>query len=199
MELMTDTELVERSRQGDLQAFNHLVSRWEEPIFRFLRRHLGDREEARDLCQETLVKAYVHLGTLRDTGRFKTWLYQIAWNQCVSRVRRRRSRGEISAAPETLEAIALREVPPATARLDEILAARGRQGALRAALQALPEEQRTAILLREYEGLTSEEIGEIAGVSAATVRTRIYYGLRAMRRALRRQGLLEPGLGSETE
>jgi len=92
---LSDEQLVALTQEGDLQAFNQLAARWEPDIYRFLRRTMGNRDDALDLCQEALVKAYLHIARLREGAKFKTWLYRIALNLCRDRFR---SAGSRSAA-----------------------------------------------------------------------------------------------------
>jgi len=182
---MTDEQLVALSQQGSLPAFNRLASRVESSVFRFILRTLGNREDARDVCQETLLKAYQNIARLRDGAKFKSWVHHIALNLCRDRFRSTRFRSELRSYddPDLQQgpvALELSERTPLSAAERRSHLAR----TLEAALKRLPEEQRYAILLREYHGFTSEEIGEITGVPSATVRTRIYYGLRTLRRTL---------------
>lgn len=183
---MTDAELVALTQAGNLNAFNQLAGRWESSLYGFVRRTLGDAEEARDVCQEALVKAFQNIARLRDGGKFKSWIHYIALNLCRDRFRSPRSRAETVSFEEggwadQGEAVASAS-PEAADRRAETSSL---SDVLQSALAELPPEQRTSILLREYQGFTSEEIGEVMGVPAATVRTRIYYGLKTLRRTLR--------------
>ena len=92
----TDEELVEAFQGGDLSAFDLLVRRWDRKIQGAIYRIMGTEEEARDLCQETFLKAYRALGSFKGEARFSSWLYQIALNLCRDRMRRRRGRGMVS-------------------------------------------------------------------------------------------------------
>src|SRR5436190_7523230 len=83
-----DRKLVERVLNGDTEAFNLLILQWEKPIYNFVFRLIGEREEAMDLCQESFMKAYRELRTLKDRDRFSAWLYRIAHNTCYSRLRK---------------------------------------------------------------------------------------------------------------
>jgi len=182
---MSDAELVALTQAGNLNAFNQLAGRWESSLYGFVRRTLGDAEDARDVCQEALVKAFQNIAKLRDGGKFKSWVHYIALNLCRDRFRSPRSRAET---------VPFEEGSPAdtagTAERTDRRAETGRlSDVLQGVLAELPAEQRTSILLREYQGFTSEEIGEVMGVPAATVRTRIYYGLKTLRRTLRERGL----------
>jgi RNA polymerase sigma-70 factor (ECF subfamily) len=187
---MTDAELVSLSQQGQLDAFNSLARKWDGNLYRFVRRMLGNEEDARDICQEALVKAFVNIGRLRDPSKFRAWLHHIALNLCRDWYRSSKTRIK----PQSYE-----EGHPEEHRVVEeagnpnapdLAAERsGLAEMLRDVLERLSEEQRTAILLREYQGFTSEEIAQITGVPAATVRTRIFYGLRSVRRMLRQRGI----------
>jgi len=188
----TDAELVTLTQQGDVGAFNQLASRWEGSLYGFARRTLGDAEEARDVCQEALVKAYTNIGKLRQGEKFKSWVHYIALNLCRDRFRTVRSRSEILPYEEGRgEDLAGKDAPAVAniADTDASTEAGSRNKVLTAVLGEIPAEQRTAILLREFQGFTSEEIGEMTGVPAATVRTRIYYGLKTLRRVMKERGL----------
>jgi RNA polymerase sigma-70 factor (ECF subfamily) len=185
---LTDAQLVERTQAGDVGAFNELAGRWEPSLYGFARRTLGDAEEARDVCQEALVKAYRNIRRLRDGEKFKSWIHYIALNLCRDRFRAPRSRFEFQSLEER-EPVA-GPLPDAAGEGTDRAALAGSLSTLLAEVLAeLPPEQRTSIVLREYQGLTSDEIGEVMGVPGATVRTRIYYGLKAMRAALRARGI----------
>ncbi len=190
MHALTDGELVARSQAGDARAFNSLVGRWESTLYAFVRRTLGDAEDARDVCQETLVKAHANIQRLRDGEKFKSWIHHIALNLCRDRFRSVKGRAEMVSLDETgTDELEHSRGLSASFRLDADMDRASAQDLLAAFLGRLPEEQRTSILLREYQGFTSEEIGDIMGVPAATVRTRIYYGLRSLRRALDERSL----------
>jgi RNA polymerase sigma-70 factor (ECF subfamily) len=187
---LSDGELVARSQAGDARAFNSLVGRWETTLYAFVRRTLGDTEDARDVCQETLVKAHANISRLRDGEKFKSWIHHIALNLCRDRFRSAKGRAEMVSLDEGgAEELEHSGGLTASIRLDADMDRSSTQDVLARILGRLPEEQRASILLREYQGFTSEEIGDIMGVPAATVRTRIYYGLRSLRRALDERGL----------
>jgi RNA polymerase sigma-70 factor (ECF subfamily) len=191
---MTDAELVALSRGGNLQAFNRLANRRNASLYRFVQRVLGDAEEARDICQDALLKAYLNIGRLRDPARFGAWLHHIALNLCRDRFRAGRNRFEQpyeEGNPGEAQLVAARGVQRAPDReAEQASLAR----LLNRALGELSGEQRTAIILREYQGFTCEEIAEITGVPPTTVRTRIFYGFRALRKILRRCGLTDADL-----
>jgi len=189
-ETMSDAELVDLSRAGDMDAFNRLADRWEDSLYRFVRRTLGNEDDARDVCQESWIKAYQNLARLRDGAKFKSWLHHIALNLCRDRFRSAKTRGDSVAlddAPRDNEAMRAEG-----AWVADHAAGRGSvAGLLGEILDGIPVEQRTCLLLREYHGFNSEEIAEITGVPAATVRTRIFYGLKTVRKVMVRRGLTE--------
>jgi RNA polymerase sigma-70 factor (ECF subfamily) len=186
----SDAELVALAQEGDMEAYNSLVRRWDPSLYRFARRLLGNDEDARDVSQEALVKAYLNIRRLRDPGKFKSWVHHIVLNLCRDRYRSPRSRAVTEAYEEGQPGeLTMVTEGPVMAGPDVSAHRSGLSEILESALDRLPPEQRTAILLREYQGLNSEEIAEVTGVPAATVRTRIFYGLKTVRRILREMGI----------
>ncbi|MBD3236860.1 MAG: sigma-70 family RNA polymerase sigma factor [Candidatus Eisenbacteria bacterium] len=195
MDSLSDTELVALSQQGDLEAFNRLIRKWDAGLYRFVRRTMGNAEDAQDIVQEALLKAFRNIGRLRDPAKFRAWLHHIALNLCRDWYRSPRARADARSyeegTPEELRYVQARGDAVATdARAERSSTA----DLLHRVLGQLSVEQRSAILLREYHGFTSEEIGQITGVPAATVRTRIFYGLRTVRKILAEQGITSASL-----
>jgi RNA polymerase sigma-70 factor, ECF subfamily len=185
LDTLSDEDLVALARDGQPAAFDRLAVRVEDGVYRFVCRTIGDRDEARDLCQETLVRAWENLARLRDGSKFRAWVHHIALNLCRDRFRTAVARADHrewdDEGPEARRLAEERdERGGAAGTLDRI----GQARAVERALARLSEEQRTAILLRECQGFTTEEIAEITGVPVGTVRTRIFHGLRALRRML---------------
>jgi RNA polymerase sigma-70 factor (ECF subfamily) len=177
---VNDEQLVERAIAGDESCFGELVLRWQGKIYNFVYRYLGDREEARDLTQNTFVKAYRSVDRLSDPTRFSAWVYKIALNECRMRIRKQR---RLRAVPyeEYLHSSQIevdRETP------ERALAAKEAGEALHDAFQDLPEEQRTVILMKEYQGLKFHEIAEVLEVPLSTVKSRMYLGLKTLRRLM---------------
>jgi RNA polymerase sigma-70 factor (ECF subfamily) len=196
---ISDDLLVERSRQGDLKAFNLLIRKWERTIYNFIYRFVGQHEEAQDLCQETFVRVYERIGGLKDTSRFRGWLYTIAANLSRDRLKRgdmkytvalETSPGAEHARPQSPDS------PLATAAGPEAEVHKGEVTQfIMTALQTIPEEQRLALVLRTYHGMTTAEIAELTGAPAGTIRSRIFHGLRKMQQALAEMGLTKEELG----
>jgi RNA polymerase sigma-70 factor (ECF subfamily) len=186
----TDEELVTAFRGGDISAFDTLVQRWERKIQGAVYRIMGSGEEARDLAQETFLRAYRGLGSFKSEARFSSWLYQIALNLCRDRLRQRRGKTLVSIDDLDPTTAARIDRSPATAQ--ELVEAKDLGRIVAMAMSDLPEEQREVIVLKEYQGLTFQEIADTLGVPVSTVKTRLYRGLGQMRERLERQGVRPP-------
>jgi RNA polymerase sigma-70 factor (ECF subfamily) len=186
----TDEELVASSLAGDRSAFDLLVLRWDRKIQGAIYRLIGSEEEARDLCQEAFLKAYRGLGAFKGEARFSSWLYQIALNLCRDRMRRRRGRTMVSL--DALEADGQAPVLRQEANALDLVEARDLQERVKAAVLGLAEEQREVIVLKEYEGLTFQQIADVLDLPVSTVKTRLYRGLDRLRERLSREGVSEP-------
>lgn len=185
---VTDEQLVAAAAGGDTGAFNQLVVRWERPIFALAYRTLGREEDARDVCQEAFLRAFRAIGGFKGQARFSSWLYRIALNLCRDWIRKER-RARVVPASDDLQQERTRALEPAEESVEELLVRRDLGRAVERAMAALPEAQRTAILLKEYHGLTFQEIADLQGCPLSTVKTRLYQGLGALRRQLERNGL----------
>jgi len=179
----TDEELVARSVRGDTDSFNELVLRWERPIYALAYRTIGREEDARDVCQETFLRAFRALPRFRGQAKFSSWLYRIALNLCHDWLRRER-RTPIVPAPEGVDPIELVAEADPSESIEDVLARKDLSRVVSRAMAALPEEQRTAIVLKEYHGLTFQEIADLVGCPLSTVKTRLYQGLTVLRREL---------------
>ena len=184
----SDEELVSRSIGGDAESFNQLVLRWERPIYALAYRVIGREEDARDVCQETFLRAFRALGGFRGQAKFSSWLYRIAMNLCRDWVRRQR-RTPVVQLPEDVDVIELAASREPTEPIEELVARRDLTRVVEKAMARLPEEQRTAIILKEYHGLTFQEIADLVGCPLSTVKTRLYQGLTVLRRQLDRAQL----------
>jgi RNA polymerase sigma-70 factor (ECF subfamily) len=185
----SDEELVEACQSGEASAFDVLVARWEDRIRGAAFRFLGSEEEARDVAQEAFLKAYRSLGGFKREARFSSWLYQIATNLCRDRLRRRKTRATVSLEEiEENGRVMVEARPGAHDRLLQMDLAR----AVRRAVDALPDEQREVVILKEYQELTFLEIAQALDVPVSTVKTRLYRGLGQLRRRLEREGLQGP-------
>jgi RNA polymerase sigma-70 factor, ECF subfamily len=184
---LTDEELVTRSAGGDADSFNQLVLRWERPIYALAYRVIGREEDARDVCQDTFLRAYRALPGFRGQAKFSSWLYRIALNLCRDWIRRQR-RAPVVQMPDGVDPLEMAsELGPAES-IETLVARRELSGVVEEAMALLPEEQRTAIILKEYHGMTFQEIADLQGCPLSTVKTRLYQGLSVLRRHLEANG-----------
>ncbi len=174
---LSDEQIVERTRNGEAEAFGALVRRWEGRIYALTLRMLGHPEDAREVTQETFLTAFCKLHQFRGRARFSSWLYRIALNCCYDRLRERR-----------VNPVPLQEAENIVAEEKILSQIQRKQVAerVRRAVEALPLEMRQVILLKEYEGLTFEEIAEILDIPVSTAKTRLYAGLDHLRKRLER-------------
>lgn len=190
MDDLNDAELIHRFRNGQVQAFNLLVWRWQKPVLNFLYRFLGNVQDAEDVNQRTFLKVYQKLSSLRQTDKFQIWLYQVAANEARDQLRRR-SRGRffsIGGAHGEGDDPPVPEIPDTS---KESMEDRIHQSELRKifeqAMQEIPAEQRLVIIMKIYQDLKFVEIADILQESLNTVKSRMYYGLKALREVLQRQ------------
>jgi len=184
---MTDQDLINKFLAGEMAAFNTLVWRWEQSIYNFVLRYLGDREAAREICQSTFIRAYEKLHRLSDKKKLSTWLHQIAINLCRDEVRRRNRRKTVSLdAVETNgscgpDAFLRSKDDPESEACQENL-----NNLLYQALQEIPEEQRVVIVLKAFQGLKFREISKVLKISESTAKSRMYYGLTGLRKIFKK-------------
>lgn len=182
-----DQTLVERAQRGDKQAFGLLVSKYQRKLARLLSRLIRDPAEVEDVAQETFIKAYRALPSFRGDSAFYTWLYRIgvntAKNYLVSQGRRAPTATEIESeeAESYQEGEQLRDINTP----ERVLLSKQIGETVNVAMEALPEELRTAIVLRELEGLSYEEIANIMDCPIGTVRSRIFRAREAIAERLR--------------
>ncbi len=182
-----DQRLVERVQRGDKQAFGLLVAKYQRKLMRLLSRLIRDAAEVEDVAQETFIKAYRALPSFRGDSAFYTWLYRIgintAKNYLVSQGRRApTSTGFDSEEAESFEeGDQLRDINTP----ERMLLSKQIGETVESAMESLPEELRTAIVLRELEGLSYEEIAGIMECPIGTVRSRIFRAREAIAERLR--------------
>jgi RNA polymerase sigma-70 factor (ECF subfamily) len=184
----TDEELVARSQGGDLESFNQLITRWERPIYALAYRVIGREEDARDVCQDTFLRAYRALPGFKGQAKFSSWLYRIALNLCRDWIRRQR-RAPVSQMPEDIDVTELAADKGPVESIEDLVARRELSAIVGHAMKELSEEQRTAIILKEYHGMTFQEIADMQGCPLSTVKTRLYQGLTVLRRHLEKNGV----------
>ena len=186
---LTDDELVARSMGGDAESFNQLILRWERPIYALAYRVIGREEDARDVCQETFLRAFRALPGFKGQAKFSSWIYRIALNLCRDWIRRQR-RAPVMQMPEGVDPGELMADQGPVESIEDLVGRRQLSEVVEEAMALLPEEQRTAIILKEYHGMTFQEIADMQGCPLSTVKTRLYQGLTVLRRHLEKNGRL---------
>ena len=186
----TDEELVARSQRGDVDSFNQLILRWERPIYALAYRVIGREDEARDVCQEAFLRAFRALPGFKGQAKFSSWLYRITLNLCRDWIRRQR-RAPVSQLPEDMDVVEAAAARGPVESIEDLVARRELSAVVEEAMALLPDEPRTAIILKEYHGMTFQEIADLQGCPLSTVKTRLYQGLSVLRRQLERNGQLQ--------
>ena len=183
----TDQQLVQRAQRGDLRAFDLLVLKYQGRIAALVSRYVSDAGEVEDVTQEAFIKAYRALGKFRGDSAFYTWLYRIAANAAknhlVAKGRRPRADATIEDAEGFDEGGMLSESasPEALAMGGELAEV------VESALNALPDELRAALMLREFDGLSYDDIADVLGCPVGTVRSRIFRAREAIDQRVKEQ------------
>ena len=181
-----DHVLVEQARQGDVHAFEELVRRYRNDVFGLAYHFLRSREEAWDISQEVFIKAHRALNRFRGDSAFKTWLLRITANQCKDYLKKRRvNTVAFDDAREATDAPSAGLTPAEAAGATELGAA------IEKALEALPVKHRTVFVLREYEGMSYEEMAKVIGCSMGTVMSRLHHARKKLRSHLIQMGVVE--------
>ena len=192
----TDKQLVDRVQRGDNRAFDLLVLKYQHRILGLVSRYVQDADEVQDVTQEAFIKAYRALPGFRGDSAFYTWLYRIAINTAKNHLvsRSRRPPGadvEVEDAEHFESGGALRDLEnPENALFGEELKA-----VVEAAIEELPEDLRTAVTLREFDGLSYEDIADVMECPVGTVRSRIFHAREAIDIRVRAQLAGEPAAG----
>lgn len=182
-----DAALAEGLRQGDEAAYEALIQRYEHPIFSLVSRLADNPEDAADVVQDVFIKIFRNVGSFRGESSLKTWIYRIAVNQARNQRRwfGRHRRQEVGLEPEPGDTQGYQDwlQDPGPSPFD--LALDGEtQALLEAALQTVPSSFRAALVLREIEGLSYEQIAEVLEITLGTVKSRIMRGREALKRNL---------------
>lgn len=181
-----EARLIRRSQAGDLSAFNAFVEAYQGQVYNLCLRLLGDLAAAEDATQEAFIAAYRHITRFRG-GSFRAWLLRIAANACYDELRRRRARP----TQPIEEAIDL--ASPGGSESPEVYVVRRELARhIQAGLATLPPDQRLAVILRDVQGLSYEEIAQVTSSSLGTVRSRLSRGRARLRDYLKAQRELLP-------
>ena len=185
----TEASLLARAQAGDVAAFERLSSAYADRLFMLLLRLLGDRAEAEDVAQEVMLRAWQGIGRFRGQSSYFTWLYRIAVNEANRALEKRARRpAGVALGPDELQL-------PAPAALDPSRQAENSElrRALSRALADLPPPLRTALVLRDVEGLSTQEVAQIAGVGEAAFKSRLHQARLRVRAAIGDEALASTG------
>jgi RNA polymerase sigma-70 factor (ECF subfamily) len=183
---LSDEDLMARVAEDDERAFPELVRRFQGRVMNLISRVLNDRECADDLAQEVFVRVYVHRRNYRRGSKFSTWLFTIAANLAKNEIRRRvrrRNWFSLDALQETLKDSAIQLADPTEGR-ESRLEREQLQQAVALAIAAVPGKYRLALVLRDIEGLSYEEIAQVLSIPGGTVRSRINRARSMLKRKL---------------
>lgn len=180
--MTTDTEpddsgLVQAFANGSEQAFKQLVQRHQAPLYGFVRRQVDNHSEAADLCQKVFLKVFLKARTFRGEASFRTWLYQIAINQCKNHFRAR--------TRERLEDVDIESLPLTEPAADLAVESAQEGRLLRNAVETLPPKQRYTLELRFYQECTFAEIANIMGCPVGTAKANYHHALTTLRKRMR--------------
>ena len=183
---LSDEDLMARVAEDDDRAFTELVRRFQGRVTNLISRILNDRTGSDDLAQEVFVRVFVHRRNYRRGSKFSTWIFTIAANLAKNEIRRRvrrRNWFSLDALTEVLNDSFIQLADP-TENRDAVIEREQLQGEVGKAIATVPEKYRLALVLRDIEGLSYEEIAEVLGVPGGTVRSRINRARSMLKRRL---------------
>jgi len=182
---VSDEELVRRVQKGNSVAFEELVRRYERKVYNIAYRILGNEEEAVEALQDTFLRAYRFIPRFRFKSSFYTWLYRIATNVSLTRLRRRKAQETVSLDEPVKNTDDLVFDLPDTGQTPEQAFQQKRlREKLQEAVKSLPEDYRAVVILRDIEGLSNEEVSKILKISIPAVKSRLHRGRLALREKL---------------
>ena len=183
-----DIALATEAKQGDKGAFTELVNRYAQRVFRVARHITKNDQDAEDVLQDTFLKAYSRLGQFEGNAKFYTWIVRVAVNEALMRMRRGKNRVTVSLDQEleTSDGAIQRELPAETESPEESLSRTELRDSLTQAIDSLSETYRPVFVLRDVEGLSTEETAEMLNLSLPAVKSRLLRARLQLRQKLRR-------------
>lgn len=177
---MGQEELLERARNGDDEAFSLLIENYEKYVYNVILRIVEEKEEAKDIAQETFIKAYMSIKTFRKDSSFRTWIYRIAVNTAMDYLRKKvRSKVNlVTAAEDELEIKSFQTA-------EEVIEQKLTVEMVRREISKLPVDYKIALILRDIEGMNYEEIASILKVNLGTVKSRIWRARNLLRERIK--------------
>jgi RNA polymerase sigma-70 factor (ECF subfamily) len=177
--------LVEKSQKGDNHAFGKLVGLWFKRIYNVALKYFGDHDLAMEVTQRTFISVYRNLDSIKDVKSFKYWLYKVAINQCHEEERRQKRKTWFS----IFQSDDAKRVEEINFQPEKEFQRKETEEIMSNILKTLPEEQKVVIIMKEYEGMKFREIAETLGISENTAKSRLYYGLKSLRKTIENSGL----------
>ena len=179
------TKRIKQVLKGDQSAYADIVSLYQQSLYHVCYRMLGNKEEAEDAAQEAFIKAYIHLHTYDQKRKFSTWLYRIATNLCIDRIRKKKPDYYLDAEVPGTEGLDMYSQLASDERLpEEELERMELQERIQYEISQLPDKYRSVIILKYIEELPLQEISDILGIPLGTVKTRVHRGREALRKQL---------------
>ena len=183
----TDQQLVQRAQRGDLRAFDLLVLKYQGRIAALVSRYVSDAGEVEDVTQEAFIKAYRALGKFRGDSAFYTWLYRIAANAAKNHLVAKGRRPGADATIEDAEGLDEGGLLSESASPEALAMGGELAEVVESALNALPDELKAALMLREFDGLSYDDIADVLGCPVGTVRSRIFRAREAVDQRVKEQ------------
>jgi RNA polymerase sigma-70 factor (ECF subfamily) len=188
---VTDEELVTRARAKDFAAFEQLVDRYEDKVYRLAFRFVRNETEAKEIVQDTFLSIWRKLDTFKGDAQFGSWVYRVAANAALMRLRSQRRHPEVSTEELPVDFLDTYGHLPTSGdnwarRPDDELQNDELRRRIQSAVDELPEIYRTVFLIRDVEGLSTEETAEVLSISVPTVKTRLHRARLALRETISR-------------
>ena len=184
-----DTQLVARALEGDLPSFERLVARYQNKIMGYATRMLSNREEAEDVTQEVFIKAYRSMDSFRGESSFSTWIYRIATNLCIDRLRKKkRSPQQAYSLDEPMdkdEEKGGREIPDTSTEPTRAVEKEELRQRVREMVAEMPEKLRAVLIMCDMQGMPYEDIAKVLNVPVGTVKSRLFHARADLGRRLR--------------
>lgn len=172
--------------KGDQNAYAEIVELYKDKVFQLCFRMLGNRHEAEDMAQEAFIRAYVNIASFNINLKFSTWLYRIATNLCIDRIRKKKPDYYLDAEVSGTDGLTMySQIPANTVSPEDEVESIELQEVIQREITKLPEKYRSVIVLKYIEELSLNEISEILDMPLGTVKTRIHRGREALRHQLR--------------
>ncbi len=184
---LPESELIKRAKEGKDEFFEMLISRYEKKIYNLAYRFLNNEQDAIEVLQETLIRAYRFIKKFQERSSFYTWLYRIAMNVALRKLKRRSKEEKVISLDQTVPGYEdiPQEIPDETQNPELIYERKELQKAIRKALEEVPEVYRSVVLLKDVEGLSNKEIAEILKLTVPAVKSRLHRGRLFLREKLK--------------